>query len=542
MLVQAQVLTALDSTIHRQPVAEPPPITFDDVLAGADANATVLPLPSNNSARLMAENRLIMLLRDFISERPSDYEAARTTFAETFSKIMQATARRTSLFDHNACFVLCDFIEEALVLFVRFHQAHALASDFINWHFWLDVCKKMLESQNSMSEIRLFSFIYGTWSVVTNDERNKEVMCLEWLLTEDNFDKYFNHWCPMVRAYYMRLLCWRFCRDNGEATDLDTYVFYHLQAIFADFLRKIYSTVSIRLKSNWAKYLFLVQAAEKLHKLPPSTAPCHPAPGRRLLIIRNENPSPAASLYLGFDGILSSPLPSAGTTQSTAYKRNSTLSALSQLDTADSSTPKSNAILPSTPSKKRWNFMGKMLPSTLSGVDDGASSPISSTKTLEDARRETAVARSHSRPAMPSKTSSSDSETPPSTSAYRAFSFKFSLEYSQHFDKAQSNGNGKGGHGNDYLIRPPRLPAPAHMWLASRVPGINKEIGPKDPDEGGKRGESILRAKYLGRAIAEWALIVTECNNFVERRKAEGVPGLKWVEVPTLGIEGFRRL
>lgn len=221
MLVQAQILAALDGTIHRQPAADPLPITFDDVLAGADATAA-LPLPSTNSARLMAENRLIMLLRDFLSERPSDYESARMTFAEAFGKIMQAGARRTSLFDHNACFVLCDFMEEALSIFLRFHHAHALESDFIDWSFWLEVCQKMLESQNSMSEIRLFAFIFGAWNVISLQECRKEVIALDWLLTEETFDKFFNHWCPMVRSYYMRLLCWRVCRDDGEATDLDT--------------------------------------------------------------------------------------------------------------------------------------------------------------------------------------------------------------------------------------------------------------------------------------------------------------------------------
>jgi hypothetical protein len=222
MLVQAQILAALDATIHRQPAADPLPITFDDVLAGADASAAALPLPSTNSARLMAENRLIMLLRDFISERPSNYENARLTFAEAFARIMQAGARRTSLFDHNACFVLCDFMEEALAIFLRFHQAHQLESDFIDWYFWLDVCQKMLESQNSMSEIRLFAFIFGAWNAISANERRKETMCLDWLLSEATFDKFFNHWCPMVRAYYMRVLCWRICRDDGEATDLDT--------------------------------------------------------------------------------------------------------------------------------------------------------------------------------------------------------------------------------------------------------------------------------------------------------------------------------
>ncbi len=192
------------------------------MLAGADASAAALPLPSNNSARLMAENRLIMLLRDFISERPSEYELARKTFAEAFGKVMQASALRTSMFDHNACFVLCDFMEEALGIFVRFHHAHEIESDFIDWPFWLNVCEKMLESENSMSEIRLFAFLYGSWNVITHDEHRREIVCLDWLLTEETFDKFFNHWCPMVRAYFMRLICWRLCRDDGEASALDT--------------------------------------------------------------------------------------------------------------------------------------------------------------------------------------------------------------------------------------------------------------------------------------------------------------------------------
>lgn len=221
--MQAQILNVLDSTIHRQPVATaPPPVTFDDVLAGADATAAALPLPSTNSTRQMGENRLIMLLRDFLSERPSDFDTARMTFAESFGKVVQATARRTSIFHHNACFVLCDFMEEALVVYIRFHQSHTLESDFIDWRFWLDVCKKMLESQNTMSEIRLIAFLYVTWVAIIRDERRKEVLCMEWLLDEEVFDKYFNHWCPMVRAYYMRLLCWRVCREYGEASDIDT--------------------------------------------------------------------------------------------------------------------------------------------------------------------------------------------------------------------------------------------------------------------------------------------------------------------------------
>jgi Protein of unknown function (DUF1765) len=226
ILVHAQILATLDATIHRQAsdaITGALPLTFEDVLAGADASAAALPLPpSSNVTRLMAENRLIMLLRDFVSEQHTEFHSARHTFAEAFSTIMRAAARKTSKFDHNACFFVCDFIEEALVIYMRFQNSLEIPVEYIDWRFWLGVCQEMLESQNSMTEIRLFSFIFGAWNLVTGDERRKEIVGLDWLSSEHTFRKFFLHWCPMVRAYYMRLLCWRVCRFDGEATKLDT--------------------------------------------------------------------------------------------------------------------------------------------------------------------------------------------------------------------------------------------------------------------------------------------------------------------------------
>jgi hypothetical protein len=46
-------------------------------------------------------------------------------------------------------------------------------------------------------------------------------------------------------------------------------------------------------------------------------------------------------------------------------------------------------------------------------------------------------------------------------------------------------------------------------------------------------------AVYAGRALAEWSIVVGECNSFVDRRRDEGVLGLSDVEVPSLGVEGL---
>ena len=228
VLVHAQILSLLDSTIHRQAgqvqseiQASPSTVTFDDVLSGADASAAALPLPPASITRSMAENRLIILLRDFLSDRSSDFQSAQKFFAEAFSDLLKAAARRTSLFDHNACFTVCDFMEEAITILARYYQGTNSTSAVLDWPFWLDVCKKMVASQNSMTKIRLFAFLYGVWNIITADEQRKRDLCLGWLLAEDCFLEHFNHWCPMVRSYFMRLLCWRLARYDGEASEFD---------------------------------------------------------------------------------------------------------------------------------------------------------------------------------------------------------------------------------------------------------------------------------------------------------------------------------
>lgn len=53
--------------------------------------------------------------------------------------------------------------------------------------------------------------------------------------------------------------------------------------------------------------------------------------------------------------------------------------------------------------------------------------------------------------------------------------------------------------------------------------------------------DKLVASKYVGRALAEWALIVAECDSFFARRRDEGVPCDRLVETPTLGVENFKK-
>ena len=227
VLVHSQLLTIFDATVHKianatpiGPVEGPSSITFDDLL-GPDASAAVLPVPPPSTIRSMAENRLIVLLREFLAENSAVSTHDRQTFAELFATMLKLSAMHTSLFDHNSCFSLCDLLEESFAVLARFYRDAFDPFSFLDWAFWRDVCTKMTRSNNSMTTVRLFSFIFSMWGNLVCGDGRKRDLCLHWILDKQFFDENFNHWCPMVRAYYMRILCWRVARLEPETSDLN---------------------------------------------------------------------------------------------------------------------------------------------------------------------------------------------------------------------------------------------------------------------------------------------------------------------------------
>ena len=501
LLIQAQVLSILDSTMQRinsQSHNERNgalPVTFDDMLDKADATATVLPLPANGAARSMAENRLILLLRDCLSGSTMMTARAQSSFAQSSCLIIKAAARRISMYDHNACFTLCDFLEEALIILTRYIQTSKSTTTSIDWTFWLDVCKRMLESHNIMTQVRLCSFLYAMWPTLVSDESIKREMCLHWLLSEETFGSFFGHWCPMVRAFYMRLLIWRIARINGNHSDLDMAI---LEAL------------AQRLRQSWGSFLFIQESAGQINAAAPST----PAPGRRLLIMRNDVQPAPAGMFLSFDGILSS----SSTSKNNPYEKHSSLHQLSQDPSGQVAKSTGDRDTSTDRTKRRWSLFRTILPGSVSSARRGTDPAPRTHDVPEDPRSH----QNHLPDSNPPVDGAAGTAPP-----YRSLSFKFSLEWVDRED---------GTLGREEKLQPPKLPILAHMYLdASEAQKTDSEPVKPGDIAGGP-------SKYIGKALAEWALLVSECTNFFERRRAEGVPSYQAVETPTLGVEPFRKL
>lgn len=220
LLVHSQLLVVLEDTLYRQSGPQPPEpyqtslVTFDDFVEGPDASMSGPSLPSANCQRSMATNRLIILLRDILSDSAREMGTLREVYAETFTGILQTAARKTSLFNHNACYVLCDFLEEAIPILHRYGKKNK--HEVFDWEFWTDVCRRMMRSEKSLTEMRVFAFVYAVWGTWTVSPERHRDLCLGLLLNDECFYRYFGHWNPMVRAFYHRLLCWRVARVTGE--------------------------------------------------------------------------------------------------------------------------------------------------------------------------------------------------------------------------------------------------------------------------------------------------------------------------------------
>lgn len=336
-----------------------------------------------------------------------------------------------------------------------------------------------------------------------------------------------------------------------------------------------------RLNTVWAHYLYLKQDAEDNDRFPPSTAPLHPTPGKKFMIIRQEVAQPQPGLFVSFDSIAKTPGSEVLTSEDFGE---------------DPPSP------PKAEPKKKWGLLGKMFGQ--SSESKGHGRKLSWDDEFIKARREAAESRIRPGLSLPITKSDSTDDLDSICSSpvfeEQKYVFRFLLSWMQQpvmppRDRiithprlpgpAQSrlNFNGPAGAPPPPMAAPPPPPPGAKIMPTRRFSGaqegglvqaarnaspvevseestvVVQEItvddesstgSDKSSESGIKSGVQAVKptghytknAIYTGRALAEWGIVIFECNNFIDRRQDEGVQGLTDVEVPTLGVDTFRRM
>lgn len=210
-----------------------------------------------------------------------------------------------------------------------------------------------------------------------------------------------------------------------------------------------------------------------------------------------------------------------------------------------------------SPPKKRWNILKAVFGTSRSNDE------LSSTTSSDES--DTAASDAAGEKCADGSLQATNSEPPRPKTPHQPYTFKFSLEW---MDRPQWPSKNK-------RLYTPCLPVASQLHLQLRRSTIKAEDDStsessesenetsekqtRNTDENMNQvvagmsklssssdltaaaDDKTASSKYAGRALAEWAQIVAECDSFFSRRRDEGVPNDRMVETPTLGVEGFRK-
>lgn len=231
-----------------------------DAVASPYSNA-----PTASPQRFRADRlKLFTAMREILhsDETTVPYVLA---YSRIFDRIFRAFALNIRAYDVDRCVIACDLAEEWIysVAAVRATKACPALVSFkslaLDWDIWLLVMKRMLSTDNIHTEIRALSFLYNVWPYLPNNDsqvsscastssatlatksaENLDVpitpmmqssdsiipdtnpkttvnVLTEWLLSADIWLQFFCHWCPLVRSYYHRLVCYRVASVGEES-------------------------------------------------------------------------------------------------------------------------------------------------------------------------------------------------------------------------------------------------------------------------------------------------------------------------------------
>lgn len=155
-------------------------------------------------------------------------------FSGIFDRIFKAMAAEVRAHEMEGCVTVCNIVEEWIssVFAVRAtkcqHLIHVHKQLLVDWPFWLKVVERMIDTDNTYTNIRALSFLFNVWPNLPNDESIPQLWvslghtdlkpqrtcsllqrATQWIVSPPMWIKLFCHWSPLVRSYYHRLLCYR---------------------------------------------------------------------------------------------------------------------------------------------------------------------------------------------------------------------------------------------------------------------------------------------------------------------------------------------
>ncbi|KAG7863142.1 hypothetical protein KL939_000461 [Ogataea angusta] len=163
-------------------------------------------------------DKLLKLLRDFLANARHEFEPSlRNGVLKCFDTVFKLVFYKTTIFQTERI----DLCFDIWVRFVRsIDETNSYATQDLDWKFWIDTICKMLNSEFINSELKALSVLYQIWDYlpsstppqaewVSNPNDTLKYNMILYLTGPDNWSKFFGHYLPLVRCYYITLMVWK---------------------------------------------------------------------------------------------------------------------------------------------------------------------------------------------------------------------------------------------------------------------------------------------------------------------------------------------
>lgn len=156
---------------------------------------------------------------------------------------LASVAKETNVYDYNRNSLVLNIVYE----FINHIQNNINISNVVNWEFWLSCNYMMLNSTDHIQILlKSLAFLFNVWDMIpeslsnfrsldspeqgpqlpphyswlTNLDDSYKVNYINWLLSNEIFERFLIHWNPIVRSYYLRLLIWRIIGINNYQSSI----------------------------------------------------------------------------------------------------------------------------------------------------------------------------------------------------------------------------------------------------------------------------------------------------------------------------------
>ncbi|KAG7664867.1 uncharacterized protein J8A68_001625 [[Candida] subhashii] len=185
-----------------------------------------------------------------LDEKPIDPISA--DLVKVIDTCLISIAKETTIYDFNRNGLILSIANE----FIN-HIGNNTGMEMkllVNWDFWLSCNYMMIKHCDHVQTIlKNFAFLFNTWDMIpetlsnlgtnkvdinlqniefgwlTDVKNSSKLNFINFLISDETFQRFFTHWNPIIRSYYIKLLIWRVIGVNNYQSSTMLQVTKNLQ-------------------------------------------------------------------------------------------------------------------------------------------------------------------------------------------------------------------------------------------------------------------------------------------------------------------------